>query len=365
MRTVVGLIPDNPTNLDSDEELVLEDTATVTWDTTTPGVIKATAISSGGGVDTGITQLTGDVTAGPGSGSQAATITPYPLLDHQKHSDTTASSPTTGDLIYANSTPEWDDLAIGTSGQILTVVSGLPSWQTYDTGDPGLIPTIRRKTGYWIPLMGSTSGVANVGIGACSVNGSASSSNADIDFRHAALAAASGSVANFRNNFTSGGPKIRQKGTQSLQGQVGEGAGDAAKYRFVFGAGDINSATHFNTINCNAAGGTDNVIGFWMCYEDSIQANWQLCSGDGADWDCTDTGLTRHVGGTTFELILDMRDNTQLFCYIDGVKYGPHTNKLPSTTSNQASSPSIEIRSTAITSGGVSLKLGVMTRSWD
>jgi hypothetical protein len=50
-------------------ERLLTDTATVMWDFTTPGQARATASGSGG-----ITQLTSDVTAGPGTGSQAATI---------------------------------------------------------------------------------------------------------------------------------------------------------------------------------------------------------------------------------------------------------------------------------------------------
>lgn len=40
------------------------------------GVAKAESSSGGSSVDTGITELTGDVAAGPGSGSQAATIQP-------------------------------------------------------------------------------------------------------------------------------------------------------------------------------------------------------------------------------------------------------------------------------------------------
>lgn len=49
-------------------ERVVTDTATVTWDLTTPGQAKANAAAGG------ITELTGDVTAGPGSGSQVATL---------------------------------------------------------------------------------------------------------------------------------------------------------------------------------------------------------------------------------------------------------------------------------------------------
>lgn len=48
-------------------ERVVTDTATVTWDWSVAGQAKANASA-------GITQLTGDVTAGPGSGSQAATL---------------------------------------------------------------------------------------------------------------------------------------------------------------------------------------------------------------------------------------------------------------------------------------------------
>ena len=37
---------------------------------------------------------------------------------------------TAGDIIYENATPAPARLAIGTTGQVLTVVSGLPAWQT-------------------------------------------------------------------------------------------------------------------------------------------------------------------------------------------------------------------------------------------
>ena len=37
---------------------------------------------------------------------------------------------TAGDLIFENGTPTAARLPIGTTGQILTVVSGLPSWQS-------------------------------------------------------------------------------------------------------------------------------------------------------------------------------------------------------------------------------------------
>lgn len=61
--------------------------------------------------------LRGDATwAAPGGGSNA-------LLDGSAHTDTTASAVTKGDLIVGNSTPAWDDLPVGTNGQVLTADS--------------------------------------------------------------------------------------------------------------------------------------------------------------------------------------------------------------------------------------------------
>jgi len=41
-------------------------------------------------------------------------------------------SPTEGDMIFSNGTPEWDILSIGAEGEVLRVVSGVPDW-TADT----------------------------------------------------------------------------------------------------------------------------------------------------------------------------------------------------------------------------------------
>lgn len=57
------------------------------------------------------------------------------LLDGAAHSDTTASTPTRGDLIYANSTPAWDDLAIGASGRYLRSDGTDPSWAVPNHAD--------------------------------------------------------------------------------------------------------------------------------------------------------------------------------------------------------------------------------------
>jgi hypothetical protein len=48
------------------------------------------------------------------------------------------SSYTTGDLVYASSTTALSKLNIGTTGQVLTVTGGLPTWAAVSTLDVGL-----------------------------------------------------------------------------------------------------------------------------------------------------------------------------------------------------------------------------------
>lgn len=73
---------------------------------------------------------------GGGSGGGGGAFSPGPLLSGVtgNNNDTTASAPTAGDIIFANAAPLWDDLAIGSAGQVLTVVSGLPAWATASGG---------------------------------------------------------------------------------------------------------------------------------------------------------------------------------------------------------------------------------------
>lgn len=50
------------------------------------------------------------------------------------HSDTLADSVLAGDILFGNATPKWARLAKGSDGQVLTLVSGLPSWQAAGGG---------------------------------------------------------------------------------------------------------------------------------------------------------------------------------------------------------------------------------------
>jgi hypothetical protein len=82
------------------------------------------------------TELANTVWAGPTSGGavtptfRALVSADIPALSYIS----TGLMTTAGDIIYENSTPVAARLAIGTTGQVLTVVSGLPAWSTPSSG---------------------------------------------------------------------------------------------------------------------------------------------------------------------------------------------------------------------------------------
>ena len=114
------------------------------------------AVASGGGGGSGITQLTGDVTAGPGSGSQAATVvalrgtpisTTAPSNAQLLISDGTTWNPETmvGDVSITNTGNTYVSGILGTgfsntptTGQYLSYVSGTPGTYTWETSSVSL-----------------------------------------------------------------------------------------------------------------------------------------------------------------------------------------------------------------------------------
>lgn len=64
----------------------------------------------------------GQVTLTIGGGSN------HDMLDGSVHQDSVADAVSQGSLIYGNATPKWDELVIGSEGQVLASISGVPAW---------------------------------------------------------------------------------------------------------------------------------------------------------------------------------------------------------------------------------------------
>lgn len=77
------------------------------------------------------------------------------LLDGTVHPDTVAQSPTRGSLVYANSTPKWDELPLGTAGRF---VKSDGSDVRYTSGHPALVAK------YWESLTKTNIGSSYVDI---------------------------------------------------------------------------------------------------------------------------------------------------------------------------------------------------------
>ena len=106
------------------------------------------AVSSGGG--SGITQLTGDVTAGPGSGSVASTLA---ALQGVTLSASGGSAPTAGSILgYSNIiSPQWNPMGgTPTAGSMLTFTGAAWSSTTAPSVDAQIL-VWNNSTSAWVP----------------------------------------------------------------------------------------------------------------------------------------------------------------------------------------------------------------------
>jgi hypothetical protein len=85
-------------------------------------------------------------------------VVPHDLLDGLINQDTVQADVSAGSIIYGNSTPLWDELTIGASNEILTVVSGFPAWATLQSNpgfDHNLLSAAHPDTAPATPSQGS------------------------------------------------------------------------------------------------------------------------------------------------------------------------------------------------------------------
>ena len=109
--------------LDADADTLLSlTTQTLGLDTQTANRVLAGPTTGGAAVPTFRALVAADIPSAIGA---------HALLDGSVNSDTTVSSVTRGDLIIGNSTPAWDDLAIGSANSVLWTDGIDPSWATH------------------------------------------------------------------------------------------------------------------------------------------------------------------------------------------------------------------------------------------
>jgi len=72
-------------------------------------------------------------------GVMGGSLTPglHGFLDSTVHTGTATQDPTQGSIVFADATPEWNELVIGTAHQLLKVNAGgtLPAWASFDWDD--------------------------------------------------------------------------------------------------------------------------------------------------------------------------------------------------------------------------------------
>ena len=120
---------------------------------------------------TGYLQLAGGTMTGPINFASSQTISAVV-------GGTGQTSYTTGDLLYASAANALSKLGVGSNGQVLTLVSGVPAWQTstggvtsFSAGSTGLTPS---TTSTGAVTLSGTLAVSNGGTGVTSSTGSGS-----------------------------------------------------------------------------------------------------------------------------------------------------------------------------------------------
>lgn len=296
------------------------------------------------------------------------------LLDGSAHTDTTNSAVTAGDLVYGNSTPAWDDLAIGSPDQVLTVISGAPAWAPPAStgGGDGSLSTLQFDRKLMFEFPGATNGTMQAGAGVDSESTGTGTAEASPNIGCHMSVRRCGTTVGSVCNYTTPSPNvnhlgaIRHRADVTWQFGISASAGDENDYRFVVGIGDVAGAEVLPTNSCSTAGGTDNFAFYALCYDKSVQANWLKCSGDGSDWDCDDTGIA--VDDET-DLVcqrarIDTRDMANIKYYINGASAGTRTTLLPAANTFSALERIVGIRiNVAVTQ--VKLLLGSTYVTWD
>lgn len=282
------------------------------------------AVSSGGGSST----LAGLADVSTSADANGDVLTYETASSRWKNKPGFANPMTTsGDIIYGGASGVPTRLAKSTDGKVLTLDSGLPSWQPAGGGGGGAaFQSLPRVTD--IVADGSTTALAVVGD---ALNGST----------HGTLAAvtATSTIGSVVEYPPAGGP-----GQMTLWGNPNHVTGRHCKLLFkgyFTTTGDDllwiglfsvvgNYGNNIGRAQTPGASGGVNYAAFRLANRSgsSIETTWHACTGDGASDTTTDTGVTQDTNEHTFAIVLD-DDNSQVLFYIDGVLKATNTTTLP------------------------------------
>jgi hypothetical protein len=190
----------------------------------------------------------------------------------------------------------------GTSGQVLTATSPGAAWQ--NAGQIDYATGRRWGSVYMVnPAASGGSGAAAFsqwGMQAPAValpNGGSNTAGKYRNWTYIATAATNGSVAGINGPYTETQTFFQPVITFSA-GSFSVSAMTAQRLVFALASGDPSGLTA-------AAGPTASGLSFIGIWADSaVSANWKVCSGDGTNYSCTDTGVA-YANDVTIRVKLD------------------------------------------------------------
>ncbi|MCC6954198.1 MAG: hypothetical protein IT290_08775, partial [Deltaproteobacteria bacterium] len=259
----------------------------------------------------------------------------------------------TGDLMLFNGA-DWSRLAAGASGELLTGNGAgvAPSWQTASSITGTLLqhPVLSRRVGLGLATATNATTFTGIGIPNPTVLGGAGTANPAIVgatnfFINYATTAVSANANGLGGAFTQTRPAYRPKLSAVIRTDSTGGASIANTRMWV----GITEAT-LAAIVTNTSGTTASTTDFvGVAYDTNGTGNttdWLCCSGDGANYGCTTTGVAVATN-TDYTIIVDWTTGGNLVCTVNGTSVSKGTN-LSTNAVNLGTQISITTLSAAV-----------------
>lgn len=233
------------------------------------------------------------------------------LLDATVHTDTTASAVTRGDLVYGNSTPAWDDLALGNRGEYLASDGTDLGW-THQRQYTRQMQTLKTAGGSTLEQVGYSSTITTTGASVANADG------ADGPWVSYVTGTTSGNSGGATSVYT----LMRRDWTIDFVARVQLGALVTSVRYWVgmFSATPVASATPAIHLAAFRYDTTADGTAFWVCATD-----------DGGAAPTTTTTANAISAGGVYTLRV-RADSTDVRFFIDGVLVATHTTNLPTAT---------------------------------